>query len=105
MKLFTRIAAVCGLIATLGATMAFAQAPAGKKAVTVHGYTRKAKNGKIITVKSYTRTAGAKKVAKTTVVKGYTRKTKSGKIVTVKSYKRTAVTKMGGMKMGGAPKK
>ena len=86
-------------------TPAFAQAPAGKKAVTVHGYTRKTKNGKIVTVKSYTRTAGAKKVAKTTIVKGYTRKTKSGKIVTVKSYKRTAVTKMGGMTMGGAPKK
>lgn len=97
MKLFTRIAAVCGLIATLGATMAFAQAPAGKKSVVVHGYTRKAKSGKIITVKSYTRAGGTKKVTKTTVVKGYTRKTKSGKIVTVKSYKRTAVTKTGGV--------
>jgi hypothetical protein len=96
MKLFTRIAAVCGLIASLSATMAFAQAPSGKKPVAVHGYTRKTKSGKIITVKGYTRAAGMKKPAKTMTVKGYTRKTKTGKIVTVKSYKRTAAPKMGG---------
>ena len=100
MKLFTRIAAVFGLIATLSATMAFAQAPSGKKPVAVHGYTRKTKTGKIITVKGYTRAGAPKMAAKMTTVKGYTRKTKTGKIVTVKSYKRASVKtapKMGGM--------
>lgn len=104
MKAFAKMAAVLGLVGVFGAT-AFGQAPtstppiaptAGAKAPTtgtmVKGYTRKGKNGKMITVKPHMRgarqagTAASSKVA----VKGYTRKGKNGKMITVKGYQRTA---------------
>jgi len=102
MKTFTRISAVLGLAAMLGSVVpAFAASPMaptktpmtakpGAKSTVVHGYTRKGKNGKMVTVKPYAR--GAKK-PKTTHVKGYTRTTKTGKTVAVKGYNRMAPAK------------
>lgn len=106
MKTFARMTALVGLAGALGAT-AFAQTPppappmAGAKApamsakgTMVKGYTRKGKNGKMITVKPHMRTVKAPTMgAKAGTVKGYTRKTKSGRTVAVKGYTRTAPKK------------
>lgn len=104
MKRFARMTALLGLAGVFGAT-AFGQAPAtppiapttGAKApgTMVKGYTRKGKNGKMITVKPHMRAAKPAMMgaAKGSTVKGYTRKTKSGKTVAVKGYTRTAPKK------------
>jgi hypothetical protein len=93
MKLISRLSALVGAVAFFATTLAFVPAAtaaskkAGGKTTAVHGYTRKTKSGKLITVKGYKRSAAK---PKTTAVKGYTRTTKSGKVITVKGYKRSA---------------
>ena len=117
MKTFAKMAALLGLVGVFGAT-AFAAPPAappappmaGAKApatgTMVKGYTRKGKNGKMITVKPHMRSHKTPMMggAKTTAVKGYTRKTKSGKTVTVKGYTRKAPMKKPATMGSGAPK-
>jgi hypothetical protein len=95
MTLVSRISALIGAAAfMIGAVGIAPGALAASKMkmkhgkTVVHGFTRKMKSGKIVNVKSYTRSSAGK--SKMVKVHGYTRKTKSGKIVHVKSYTRKA---------------